>query len=209
MRRPWQQAQRSALILAGFAATATLLLGGTWLATHRTVAANEMAAQSALLAQTLPANSFDNVLPASRQPLPTVIQQAFGSREALAFYTARSQGRVSGLVFENVAPDGYSGRIRLLIGLLPDGSVHAVRVVKHQETPGLGDYIDIARSDWAHQFGGKGAANLSSWRVRKDGGEFDYVSGATVSARAVTSAVGRTVAAFHRYRATLLPRDTP
>lgn len=209
MRRPWQQAQRSALILAGFATTATLLLGGTWLATHRTVAANELAAQSALLAQTLPAASFDNVLPASRQPLPPAIQQAFGSREALAFYTARRQGRVSGLVFENVAPDGYSGRIRLLIGLLPDGSVYAVRVVKHQETPGLGDYIDLARSEWARQFGGKGAANLPSWRVRKDGGEFDYVSGATVSARAVTAAVGRTVAAFHQYRATLLPRNTP
>ncbi|MDC7704322.1 RnfABCDGE type electron transport complex subunit G [Vogesella indigofera] len=209
MRRPWQQAQRSALILAGFAAAATLLLGGTWLATHRIVAANELAAQSALLAQTLPAASFDNVLPASRQPLPTAIQQAFGSREALAFYTARRQGRVSGLVFENVAPDGYSGRIRLLIGLLPDGSVHAVRVVKHQETPGLGDYIEIARSEWARQFDGKGAANLPTWRLRKDGGEFDYVSGATVSARAVTAAVGHTVAAFHHYRAALLPRDTP
>lgn len=189
MRKAAAQARRSALTLAAFAATATLLLAGTWLATHQQVAANEAATRAALLAQALPAGSFDNNLATSAVPLPPAIAQQLAQRDAANVYLARRNGQLSGVVLEAAAPNGYGGRIELLVGIARDGTVQGVRVVSHRETPGLGDYIDLAVSPWAQQFAGKPAT--SRWAVKKDGGDIDYVSGATISARAVSAAVAR------------------
>jgi len=189
MRKAAAQARRSALTLAAFAATATLLLAGTWLATHQQVAANEAATRAALLAQALPAGSFDNKLAASAVALPPAIAQQLAQRDAANVYLARLNGQLSGIVLEAAAPNGYGGRIELLVGIARDGTVQGVRVVSHRETPGLGDYIDLAVSPWAQQFAGKPAT--SRWAVKKDGGDIDYVSGATISARAVSAAVAR------------------
>jgi electron transport complex protein RnfG len=64
-----------------------------------------------------------------------------------------------------------------------------VRVIKHKETPGLGDYIDVKKSPWIHQFEGK--TLQTRWKVKKDGGDIDAMAGATITARAVTEAVAR------------------
>ena len=208
MSQPVAEARRSALTLAAFALGTTLLLGLTWQASHQIIRQNEQASLLATLSQVLPAGSFDNDLAASVRQLSAAQQTQSGSPEPLRYYIARKGTQASGIIMENTAPDGYSGRIKLLIGLDASGTVQAVRVVQHQETPGLGDYIESARSQWAAQFRGKAAdAPASTWQVRKDGGEVDYVTGATISARAVSQAVGRSVATFARHRQTLL--ETP
>lgn len=202
MRKAATQARRSALTLAAFAATATLLLAGTWLATHQQVAANEAATRAALLAQALPAGSFDNDLAASALPLPRSVAQQLVQRDAAKVYLARQHGQLSGVVLEAAAPNGYGGRIELLVGIARDGTVQGVRVVSHRETPGLGDYIDLAVSPWARQFAGKPAD--SRWAVKKDGGDTDYISGATISARAVSAAVARCSDYYRSAQARLL-----
>jgi electron transport complex protein RnfG len=96
-------------------------------------------------------------------------------------------------VLEAVAPDGYSGRIKLLIAIRADGELAGVRVLAHRETPGLGDYIEIAKSEWISGFTGKSLDNPlpDNWKVKKDGGQFDYMAGATITPRAVVRAVRR------------------
>ncbi|WP_174875628.1 RnfABCDGE type electron transport complex subunit G [Vogesella oryzae] len=204
MRSAPRQARRSALILASFAAAITLLLAGTWLATRAQVAANQSAARAALLTQALPAALFDNDLAASRQPLPEAAAWLLNGRAAANVYRASKAGRPSGVVFEAAAPNGYGGRIDLLIGIAADGKLQGVRVVGHKETPGLGDYIDQSVSSWARQFSGRDTASHRDWKVKKDGGDIDYVSGATISARAVAAAVGRVSGYFRDHRAALL-----
>jgi electron transport complex protein RnfG len=102
------------------------------------------------------------------------------------------------VVFEAVAADGYSGRIRLLLAVAADGTLLGVRVTQHKETPGLGDYIEPRKDrnkerPWIRQFDGLSLATVGEreWRVRKDGGRFDSLAGATVTPRAVIKAVHR------------------
>jgi electron transport complex protein RnfG len=204
-----RQARQSALTLLAFALVCTGLLAGTYLFTERTVHANENAAKLALIAQTLPAGSYDNDLVASAVALPAADATALGNDGSANVYVARHAGTPTGFVFEAQARNGYAGKIRLLVGLDAAGRVSGVRVIAHKETPGLGDYIDSTRSDWIRQFDGKNAG--AAWKVKKDGGDFDYMTGATISARAVTGAVGRVVAYYreHATRFVTLPQGTP
>lgn len=108
--------------------------------------------------------------------------------DSIAIYPARSEeGRVVGLAWEVVAPDGYSGSIRILVGMRPEGLVHAIRVTFHRETPGLGDGI-VDDEQWLGFFTGKGLQG-TRWAVKKDGGDFDQFTGATITPRAVVKAV--------------------
>jgi electron transport complex protein RnfG len=109
-------------------------------------------------------------------------------------------------VLEPVAPDGYAGAIRLLIAIAPDGTILGVCALSHRETPGLGDFIDTRKSDWMQRFTGKSAGNPAAarWRVRKDGGDFDQYTGATITSRAVVGTVGRTLQFFAHHRDELL-----
>jgi electron transport complex protein RnfG len=116
------------------------------------------------------------------------------------------KGQFSAVVFEVVAPDGYSGKIKLLVAIRANGEVIGVRVVSHKETPGLGDYIEIAKSPWIKLFEGTtlDKDGDSKWRVKKDGGQFDYVTGATITPRAVVKAVYRSLLYFNENRTELL-----
>jgi electron transport complex protein RnfG len=116
-------------------------------------------------------------------------------------WRARKDGAPVALVLEAAAPDGYSGRIGLILAVAADGSLLALRVTSHKETPGLGDYIDPKKDrnkarPWITQFNGLGFDSVppGQWRVKKDGGRFDQMAGATISARAVTNASGRALA---------------
>jgi electron transport complex protein RnfG len=108
-------------------------------------------------------------------------------------WRARRGGEPSALVLEAVAPDGYSGAIDLLIGVRADGTISGVRVTAHRETPGLGDRIEVAKSDWIERFAGRSLRNpaRAHWQVRRDGGDFDQFAGATVTPRAIVRAVRR------------------
>jgi electron transport complex protein RnfG len=98
-------------------------------------------------------------------------------------------------IFNSIAPNGYSGKIHLLVGVFADGSVAGVRAVKHSETPGLGDAIETQKSDWIFSFNDRSLSSPvpSNWLVKKDGGDFDQFTGATITPRAIVLAVKNTL----------------
>ena len=110
------------------------------------------------------------------------------------------------MIVPATAPDGYGGAIELIVGINADGTVAGVRVVAHKETPGLGDKIDARKSRWIDAFAGRSLADPApaQWAVQKDGGVFDQFTGATITPRAVTAAVKRTLQFFEANREALL-----
>jgi H+/Na+-translocating ferredoxin:NAD+ oxidoreductase subunit G len=149
--------------------------------------------------------SLEQVLPAhANVPMDDVIHLDAGMG-ATPFYVARdANGAVQAMAWEVVAPDGYSGSIRILIGVLPDGTLHAVRVTDHHETPGLGDGI-VTNRPWIDFFSGKSLINVR-WAVKKDGGDFDQFTGATITPRAVVKAVHMGLLFFSAHHDELLAR---
>ena len=146
------------------------------------------AQQRELLLQVIPQNYFDN------NPGETVaIPQDERLQGIQKIYLAKKNGQISAYAYETTAPDGYSGNIRLLVGLTPQGEVLGVRVIEHHETPGLGDKIELRISDWILSFNNQpiNNDNLSEWAVKKDGGKFDQFSGATITPRAIVNQVKR------------------
>jgi electron transport complex protein RnfG len=189
---PLRNALRTGAILLVFALVGTALLAFTHDHTEPVIAASARAEQRAQLAAVLPA--FDNDLLASARTLAP--DETLGTRKPSTVWLAQRGDTPVALALEVVAPDGYSGDIALLIGVRRDGSVAGVRVTAHRETPGLGDYIELAKSDWITGFDDKSlAAPLAkSWLVKKDGGDFDARAGATITPRAVVKAVKNALA---------------
>lgn len=106
-------------------------------------------------------------------------------------YIAKKADKTTAYAIQGTAPDGYSGNIVLLMGIEPDGKVLGVRTLQHAETPGLGDKIETRISDWILSFAGKvfSLENEAAWAVKKDGGQFDQFTGATITPRAVVNNV--------------------
>lgn len=150
----------------------------------------QRAATLRALAVLLPPD-FDNDPQADR--VEVIAPAWLGSDDALVVRRARRGGVLQALLLESIAPDGYNGDIRLLIGVDAKGAVIGVRVVEHRETPGLGDPIEIARGPWITGFDGRSLDHptIDAWRVRRDGGTFDQLAGATITPRAVVGAVRR------------------
>ena len=138
----------------------------------------------ASLSQVLPEGSYDNDL------LKDTVKVPGPDGAPLTVYRARQAGTVNAAVFQ-VSSRGYAGDVVVLIGLDPAGKLLGARVIKHQETPGLGDKIDIAKTKWIRGFEGKslGDPPADKWAVKKDGGIFDQFAGATITPRAVVKAV--------------------
>ena len=142
--------------------------------------------------QVLPASLYDNDPLQDQFHLQTPnLLQKLGAKDWVTIYRARNQQQPVGVIFETIAPNGYSGNIYILVGVLASGEISGVRVLKHAETPGLGDKIEINKNDWVLSFNGKilNSQNLKTWAVKKDGGEFDQFTGATITPRAVVEAV--------------------
>jgi electron transport complex protein RnfG len=115
------------------------------------------------------------------------------------------------VILQAVAPEGYGGSINLLVGIDSQGAITGVRVIPpHFETPGLGDAVEVQKSPWILSFNGKSLANTpeSRWWVKKDGGEFDAFTGATITPRAVVDAVYKALQYFDANKASLLHADT-
>lgn len=117
------------------------------------------------------------------------------------YYVSKSQGKVNGIAFETSSDKGYSGLIRIIVGVRPDGEILSVGIVEQKETPGLGS--KIAEPRFTDQYKGKTLRN-AQWKVKKDGGEFDEISGATISPRAVTNAVKTGLETFEKNRQQIL-----
>jgi len=114
-----------------------------------------------------------------------------GTKESVPVFRARKDGKPVALAITPVAPDGYVGPIKLLVAISVDGTILGVRVLSHHETPGLGDAIEEKRSNWVLGFNGHSLSNPEDkgWHVRRDGGQFDQFTGATITPRAVVKAV--------------------
>lgn len=187
---------RTAAILLAFSLVFTALMAGTYQLTAPLLAVSAQAEKLRLIGEVLPPAAYDNDLLADTVILPEqAILNGLGDSH---IYRARKDGHPVAVVFEAAARDGYSGHIGLILAVGADGKLLAMRVTQHKETPGLGDYIDPKKDrnkarPWISQFVDIGFDTVSPerWRVRKDGGRFDQVNGATISARAVTNASRR------------------
>jgi len=195
-------------VLAVFAAVGVGLVALTEDATRDRIDANERAFLLRTLNDVLPSDRYDNDL--FNDTVEVTDPDLLGTREPVTVYRAFRDGRPAAVILTPVAPDGYSGAIRLLVGIDIDGRVTGVRATAHRETPGLGDAIDADRSGWVLRFEGRslGDPPLSRWAVRRDGGDFDQFTGATVTPRAVVKAVRNALLYFDAHRESLFARTS-
>ncbi|MCK5718717.1 MAG: electron transport complex subunit RsxG [Thiomargarita sp.] len=189
-----------AILLAFFAILGGGLVAFTFQITYEQIKANERAALLQTLSSLVPRDQYDNDLFEDIHYMRN--ETLLGSDKPIVIYRARKQGQPVAAVLNSVAPNGYNGAINLLIGISYEGVLMGVRVVSHQETPGLSDSIDERRSDWILGFNGHSLQNLEEkdWRVKRDGGVFDQFTGATITPRAVVSAVYNTLQFFQQHR---------
>lgn len=198
-------ALRTAGIMVVFALVFTAMMSTTYRITRPAIEASQFAERMRLINEILAPGTFNNALLEDYVELgPT---PELGLDRGGRIYRARLDGEPAGLILEVVAPDGYGGRIQLAVAVGADGRITGVRTTGHSETPGLGDYIDPRkdrekRRPWIDQFVGVSFEQVAPerWKVRRDGGAFDYRIGATVSARAVTHATGRALAYANDHR---------
>ncbi len=165
------------------AAIAGLILSVVEKATREPIAAQRKAQMVKALSAVLP--DFDNSPDADSVVLENGVDKK-GNPVQITFYRARKNNELVGTAFKMIAPEGYSGNIEIMIGVKPDQSINAIEILTHAETPGLGS--KIAEVWFKEMFQGKSLEN-ADWRVKKDGGEFDQISGATISPRAVVGAL--------------------
>lgn len=175
---------KAALLLGVFTLLCTTLVGLTWWLTGPQITRSEQRKLESRLATLLPPASYDNELHENQHSLAT-------ANGAVTAYLATENGQPVAAIYEAVSGEGYAGEIRLLVGVYKNGEVSGVRVLSHRETPGLGDDIELSRSDWIEGFNGKSLDGFTreDWRVEKDGGIFDQFTGATITPRAVVNAV--------------------
>jgi electron transport complex protein RnfG len=194
----YRQILITAFILLLFAVLGTAMVAGTWQGTHERIAANERATLLRKLSQLIPRDQYDNAL---LDDVTEIHAESLGP-DPVRVYRARHAGTPVALVMTVVATEGYSGPIRLLVGIRHDGTLAGVRVVAQHETPGLGDGIDEQHSNWIYQFDGRSLDNPGEqgWAVRKDGGSFDQLTGATISPRAVVKAVHASLLYYRAHR---------
>lgn len=179
---------RYGLLLGLVALLCTAISAGIFFLTKDKIDAAMAAEQRELLLQVIPQDYFDNNLVES-----AVAPQDEKLKGIQKIYFAKKDGQLSAYAYETTAPDGYSGNIRLLVGLDPKGEILGVRVIEHHETPGLGDKIELRISNWILSLTNQpiNEQNLNDWAVKKDGGKFDQFSGATITPRAVVNQVKR------------------
>ncbi|CAM8373577.1 RnfG Predicted NADH,ubiquinone oxidoreductase, subunit RnfG [Candidatus Methylopumilus universalis] len=173
----------SAMIIFSLVASAALSV--SYFLTKTPIEESDARAKRMFLNQVVPSNLYDNNLvedTISVEPNPLI-----GNKKNIDIYRAKKNNQVIAVIIETIAPDGYSGEIKTLVGVDQKDKILGVRVITHKETPGLGDYIEVDKSHWIKNFNLKSLDEMGEkeWAVKKDGGDFDYVSGATITSRAV------------------------
>lgn len=194
---------RSAWGLSLFAIITAGLIALTQVGTKERIQDQIKQARSKALLQIVPLGEFDNDL------LDTAFwieaEEQLGLKEAGEAFVALEQGAPKYFILPLVATDGYTGPIRLIMSVDLAGTVIGLRVIEHKETPGLGDKIDIKKSDWIRSFRGRSLENTSEsqWAVKKDGGDFDQLTGATITPRAIVNAVYKGLRYFDTHKTAL------
>jgi electron transport complex protein RnfG len=195
---------RAALVLTAGAVAAFGLVALVHEVTRDRIAETAHRQALARFDEVLAGHAYDNDLLADSITLQD--PERPGDAGTVIAHRARRDGAVVAVVMEIVAPNGYSGAIRLLVAIEPGGKVLAARVLQHKETPGLGDFIETRKSDWITRFTGRSlqSPTPAAWQVRKDGGDFDQYTGATVTSRAMVAAVAHSLELFERHRDEIL-----
>lgn len=189
-------ARSSRRMLAGIAVLVALTAGATMLlslvddATETQRQQNRALHEARLLGAVIPPGDYDAPPGLERisRLQPGLLEDAATVLEAYPVYR---NGAAVALIVTVVAPEGYVAPLKLLVGIMATGQIYAVRVAEHRETPGLGDKVEAARSDWITDFDGRSLENPvpGKWQLRRDGGDFDHISGATITSRAALGAV--------------------
>jgi len=180
---------RNGLVLCAFALVTTALIALTFSGTKDEIERQELKKRLAILTAIVPADLYDNDI--EHDCTLVTNYELLGSADPQRIFRARLNGQASAAAIEVTAPNGYSGKIKLIVGVNEQSTVTGVRTLKHKETPGLGDKIDLRVSDWILSFTDTSLTdeNASKWKVKKDGGQFDQFTGATITPRAVVGAV--------------------
>ena len=199
---------QSGLTLAIIAAICAALVASTYLVTKDPIAANEQAFLEQSLEPALANVMFDSNVTESKLILEPP-HGLPGTDPAIVYRVYSGEDPVAAL-FAVTARNGYAGPIRILVGVRYDGVVAGLRILEHRETPGLGDRIVSSRSDWVFQFDGRALGNppVDDWALKTDGGEFDQLTGASVTPRAVITALRETLIYFDANRDAIFSAPT-
>jgi electron transport complex protein RnfG len=191
-----------AILLGGMTLAGISLVSLVFYLSKNTIAQNQRSAVLHNLQQVLPVSLYDNDIV---NDTLQITAPEIDDTSSTTVYRARRQGTPVAVVITSSAPDGYNGKINLLVAIKVNGVLAGVRVISHQETPGLGDKIEQNRSDWILRFQEQSLAKLglSQWTVKRDGGHFDEFSGATITPRAVVKAVKNTLLYYQSHQAEL------
>jgi electron transport complex protein RnfG len=198
---------RTSYILGLFAVAGATLLAFTYENTREAIAESERQYLLATLHELVPPDSYNNDL--FEDTIQVTSPELLGGSQPLTVYRARKNDIPVAAILTVIAPDGYNGDIKLLVSINLDGSIAGVRAIAHKETPGLGDAIDTRRSDWIHGFDGRSLGNPpeQDWAVKRDGGAFDQLTGATITPRAVVDAVRKALKYFDKHKLSLFRKQ--
>ena len=184
---------KNGLIFAVFAIVTTGLIALTYFGTKDQIALQQQQKLLSILNAVIDESLYDNAIQLDCTLVTST--ELLGSNQAQHIYRATKQGQAVAVAIETTAPDGYSGKIQLVVGITSSqpnaAKVTGVRILEHKETPGLGDKIDLRISNWVLDFDNQiyNAEIATNWAVKKDGGQFDQFTGATITPRAVVNAV--------------------
>ncbi len=194
---------KNAKILALFAIICTGIVGIVNELTKDIIKAQQQQQLLNTLHSIIEPSRYDNNI---SQDCIHVNSPLLGTSNQQTAYIARKNNDIIAIAITAIAPDGYNGNISIIVGVNTNNSISGVRVLKHQETPGLGDNIELRKSDWITLFSGKSvfSENDSRWSVAKDGGIFDQFTGATITPRAVVKAVKKAVLFIQSNKSTIL-----
>lgn len=201
--------RQNSLGLGLFAVITAGVIALTQAATRDKIAYNREQAQARALYQIVPPGEIDNDL--LKDTLTITDSSRLGFQAPINAYIARRNGQAITVILPAIAPDGYTGKIDLIVGIRADATLAGVRVLAHKETPGLGDKVDLKKSNWILSFNDErlNGANDPTWGVKKDGGRFDQFTGATITPRAIVNAVKGALIYFQEHRTELLTPRQP
>lgn len=182
--------------------SAALVMG--YKATYKDIKQRLREDMQASLQQVIPAKLYDNDILNNKLEI-AVDPKIMAGKSVIQIYRASMANRITALAYQ-VTGIGYAGPIEVMLGIDIKGNILGTRVISHTETPGLGDKIEIKRDNWIESFTGLSLGNppVSKWKVKKDGGQFDQFTGATITPRAVVKAVKRGLEFFHQHKTELL-----
>lgn len=201
---------RNSLLLGVFALATTALLALTAEFTKERIANAEREAQQKALFEIVPRARHDNDLLSETIQVPEDAWTGLGLKSGGEIHVARHTDDTIAVIIPAVAPDGYSGDIKMIVGINADGTIAGVRILDHHETPGLGDKVDLKKTPWVLSFNDKSlqAPAVSLWKVKKDGGNFDQFAGATITPRAVVNQVRRVLEFVDAHRDELFNKNS-